>query len=59
VRQFDAGELDRGERRPEFMRGCGDHAAEIGQLLLARERHLRCKKRVSHQSYLGRDATGV
>src|SRR5690606_23822663 len=48
-----------GEWRPEFMRCRSDNTAEIGQLLFARERHLRRKERIAHQPDLGRDATGI
>ena len=39
--QLGTGQLDGGQRCAQFMRRCGHHAPQIGQLLFARQRHLR------------------
>ena len=41
------GQLDRRQRRAQFVRRRRHHAAQIGQLLLARQRHLRRQQRLA------------
>ena len=52
-------ELDRRKRGAKLMRGRRDDAAKIGQLLLARERHLRGEERIAHHADLAGDAPRV
>ena len=57
--QFRRHELDRGERRAQFMRRGRHHATKVGQLLLPRERHLRGQKRLAHRMAFRGDAAGI
>ena len=59
IPQLAAGQFDRGKGRAQFMRGSGNYAAKIGQLLFARQRHLSGGQGVCHRMDLGRDAAGI
>ena len=48
VDHLGADQLYRRQRRAKLMRRRRDHAAQIGQLLLARQCHLRRKQRIRH-----------
>ncbi len=45
--QLGADQLDRGQRRAQLMRRRRHHAAQVGQLLFARQRHLRRQQRIA------------
>ena len=57
--QLRARELDGGERGAELVRRGRHHAAEVGQLLLAPERHLGREQRLRHHLDLVRHAVRV
>ena len=59
VDHFATDQLDRGQRRAQFMRRGGHHAAEVGQLLFAGQRHLGGQQRLGHRLDLGADPAGI
>ena len=59
VEQLRAHQLDRRERCAKLMRGRRDDAAEVGQLLFARQRHLGGNQCVGHGVDLVGHAPGI
>ena len=59
VLHFSGDQFDGGQRRAHLMRGGGDDAAQMLQLLFAGQGHLRGEQRVGHRRQLARDAARI